>query len=63
MKKYLMVFGCALLFVAAMFSRASAIDITADMVTKEGKITRNGSFISRTTSAERKKAVHPYTRL
>jgi hypothetical protein len=44
MKKHLMVSGCLLLFVIALVSYASAIDITADMVTKEGKITRNGKL-------------------
>jgi hypothetical protein len=44
MKKYLTVSGCALLFVVAMLSYAFALDLTADMVTKEGKITRNGKL-------------------
>jgi hypothetical protein len=44
MKKYLIVTGCALLFVIAILSYAFAIDITADMITKEGKITRNGKL-------------------
>jgi hypothetical protein len=44
MKKYLMVSGCVFLFVIAMLSHASAIDITADMITTEGKIVRNGKF-------------------
>jgi hypothetical protein len=44
MKKHLMVFGLTLLCLVAMFSYAFAIDITAEMVTKEGKITRNGKL-------------------
>jgi hypothetical protein len=44
MKKCLMVSGCALLCVVAMLSHAFAIDITADRISKEGKITRNGKL-------------------
>ena len=44
MKKYLTVSGCALLFMIVTLSYAFAIDITADMITKEGKITRNGKM-------------------
>ncbi len=44
MKRYLMVSGCALLCMVAMLSYAFAIDITADRITKEGKITRNGKL-------------------
>lgn len=44
MKRYFVVSGCALVCVIAMLSCAFAIDITADMITKEGKITRNGKF-------------------
>jgi hypothetical protein len=63
MKKYLMVSGCALLCIIAMLSYAFAIDITADMTTKEGKITRIGKLYLRTISAVRKKAVRPFTLL
>ncbi|MBA4391658.1 MAG: hypothetical protein C0399_12095 [Syntrophus sp. (in: bacteria)] len=44
MRRYLMVSGCALLCVIAMLSYAFAIDITADRITKEGKIMRNGKL-------------------
>ena len=44
MKRYLTVSGFALLFTMAMLSYAFAIDITADMITKEGKITSNGKI-------------------
>ena len=44
MKKCLFIPVFALLYVIAMFSYAFAIDITADMITKEGKITRNGKI-------------------
>jgi hypothetical protein len=44
MKKFLMVSGCSLLFVIAVLSSAFAIDLTADMITKEGRITRNGKL-------------------
>ncbi|MCX5806145.1 MAG: hypothetical protein NT010_08790 [Proteobacteria bacterium] len=47
MKKYLFASGFVLLFVIATFSNVFAIDIAADMVTKEGKITRNGKFYSK----------------
>jgi hypothetical protein len=47
MKKYLFVPGFALLFVFATLSYVFAIDIAADMITKEGKITRNGKFYSK----------------
>ena len=59
MKKYLMVFGCALLFVVAMLSRASAIDITADMITKEGKITRNGKMYVKDNKCRAEKGSTP----
>jgi len=44
MKKYFMISGLTLLCMFAMLSYAFAIDITADMITKEGKITRNGKL-------------------
>jgi hypothetical protein len=47
MKKYLFASGFALLFMFATLSCVFAIDITADMITKEGKITRNGKFYSK----------------
>jgi len=59
MKKYLMVFGCALLFVVAMLSYAFALDITADMVTKEGKITRNGKLYLKDTKCRADKGSTP----
>jgi hypothetical protein len=59
MKKYLMVSGCALLFVVAILSRASAIDITADMITKEGKITRNGKLYLKDNKCRAEKGSTP----
>ncbi|MBP1749110.1 MAG: putative exported protein [Deltaproteobacteria bacterium] len=47
MKRCLMVSGFALLCTIAMLSYAFAIDMTADMITKEGKITRKGKFYSK----------------
>ncbi len=44
MKRYLTVSGCALLCLVVMCSYVFAIDITADRITKEGKITRNGKL-------------------
>jgi len=44
MKMYLTVSGFVLIFVIVMLSSVFAIDITADMITKEGKITRNGKI-------------------
>ncbi|HEY3278765.1 MAG TPA: hypothetical protein VGJ94_19290 [Syntrophorhabdaceae bacterium] len=59
MKKYLMVSGWALLCVIAMFSYASAIDITADMITKEGKVTRNGKLYVKDTRCRAEKGSTP----
>ncbi len=59
MKKYLMVFGCALLFVVAMLSYTFALDITADMVTKKGKITRNGKLYLKDTKCRADKGSTP----
>ena len=44
MRRHLMVSGCTFLYLFAMLSCAFAIDITADMITKEGKITSNGKL-------------------
>jgi outer membrane lipoprotein-sorting protein len=44
MKKYMVMYGCMLFFMFAILSSAFAIEITADMVTKEGKVTRNGKI-------------------
>ena len=44
MKRFLMVAVCVLVYGAAVLSCAFALDITADMITKEGKITRNGKI-------------------
>jgi hypothetical protein len=59
MKKLLMVSGCALVYVAAMLSYAFALDITADMVTKEGKITRNGKIYIKDTKCRSEKGSTP----
>ena len=44
MNKSLMVCGCTFFFLFVMFSSCFAVELTADMVTKEGKITRNGKI-------------------
>jgi hypothetical protein len=44
MKKGLMVFGGLFLFLFVMFSSSFAVELTADMTTKEGKVTRNGKI-------------------
>jgi len=59
MKKYLMVSGCALVCVVAMLSCAFALDITADMVTKEGKITRNGKMYVKDNKCRAEKGSTP----
>jgi hypothetical protein len=59
MKKYLTVSGCALLFVVVMLSYAFALDIMADMVTKEGKITRNGKLYLKDTKCRADKGSTP----
>ena len=59
MKRYLTVSGCVLLFVVAMISCTFAIDITADMVTKEGKITRNGKLYVKDNKCRSEKGSTP----
>jgi len=59
MKKFLMVAGFALVYAAAMLSYAFALDITADMVTKEGKITRNGKLYLKDTKCRVEKGSTP----
>jgi hypothetical protein len=59
MKKYLVVSWCAILCVFAMSSYASAIDITADMVTKEGKVTRNGKLYVKDSKCRAEKGSTP----
>ncbi|MCX5817812.1 MAG: hypothetical protein NTX75_16485 [Proteobacteria bacterium] len=59
MKKSLTVSGCALLFVIAMISCAFAIDITADMITKEGKITRKGKLYLKDNKCRTEKGSTP----
>ncbi len=44
MKKGLMVFGGLFLFLFVTLSSSFAVEITADMITKEGKVTRNGKI-------------------
>lgn len=44
MRRSFLVSACSLLFVVTLFSWAFAIDITADMISKEGKVTRNGKI-------------------
>lgn len=43
-KRYLVIFGSILFFVLGGLSSVFAVEITADMVTKEGKITRSGKI-------------------
>jgi len=59
MKKYLFAAGLVLLFVIATLSNVFAIDITADMITKEGKITRNGKFYSKGNNCRVEKGSTP----
>ena len=59
MKRYFVVAGMAVFCVIAMLSYACAIDITADMVTKEGKITRNGKFYMKDTKIRMDKGSSP----
>jgi hypothetical protein len=44
MKRFVVVIGCMLLFVFTMVAGAFAVELTADMVQKEGKVTRNGKI-------------------
>jgi hypothetical protein len=44
MRRYFAVWTCALLFVFAASFSVFAAEITADMMTKEGKVTRNGKL-------------------
>jgi outer membrane lipoprotein-sorting protein len=44
MSKYMAVGGFVLLFALSVLSSAYAVELTADMITKEGKITRNGKI-------------------
>ena len=55
----MMVSGFALLFVIAMISCAFALDITADMITKEGKITRNGKIYVKDNKCRAEKGSTP----
>jgi hypothetical protein len=59
MKKCLFVPVFVLLYVIAMFSYAFAIDITADMITKEGKITRNGKIYVKDNKCRSEKGSTP----
>jgi hypothetical protein len=59
MRRYLIVSGCSLLFMIAALSHAFAVDITADMVTKEGKITRNGKLYVKDTKCRVEKGSTP----
>lgn len=44
MKKYMLLVCSIFVFMFVMFSQSFAVELTADMVTKEGKITRNGKI-------------------
>jgi hypothetical protein len=44
MRKHFVVWSCALLFVLGASLSLLAAEIAADMITKEGKVTRNGKF-------------------
>ncbi|OPY71679.1 MAG: hypothetical protein A4E63_01459 [Syntrophorhabdus sp. PtaU1.Bin050] len=49
MRKGAILCGCALLVLFAFVSSAFAVEITADMITKEGKIVRNGKIYVKDT--------------
>jgi hypothetical protein len=59
MERYYTASGFALLFVITMISCAFAIDITADMITKEGKITRNGKIYIKDNKCRAEKGSTP----
>ena len=59
MKKHFMVSGFSFLLVLAVFSCSLALDMTADMVTKEGKITRNGKLYVKETKYRVEKGSTP----
>lgn len=59
MKKYLLVAVCALVYVAISLSSGYALDITADMITKEGKITRNGKLYLKDNKCRMEKGSTP----
>jgi hypothetical protein len=44
MRRYMVILGSLLLFVFTTLSAAYAVELTADMVTREGKVTRNGKI-------------------
>jgi hypothetical protein len=54
-----MISGLSLLLVFAVLSSVFAIDITADMITKEGKITRNGKIYVKDTKYRMEKGSTP----
>jgi len=59
MKKYFMAAGCAFVFMVAILSCVFALDITADMITKEGKITRNGKLYLKDNKCRMEKGSTP----
>ncbi len=59
MKRCLMVTGMVLIFTIAMLTYASAADITADMITKEGKITSKGKIYVKNSNIRSEKGNTP----
>ena len=59
MKRSIVVFAGAVFFLFAALVGAYAVEISADMVTKEGKITRNGKIYIKDTKARIEKGSSP----
>ncbi len=59
MKRSMVVFAGAVFFLFATLAGAYAVELTADMVTKEGKVTRNGKIYVKDTKARIEKGSSP----
>ena len=59
MKRSIMVFTGVAFFLFATLAGAYAVELTADMVTKEGKVTRNGKIYVKDTKARIEKGSSP----
>jgi hypothetical protein len=59
MKRNIMVFVGAVFFLLAVTAGAYAVELTADMVSKEGKITRNGKIYVKESKARVEKGSTP----
>lgn len=59
MKRSIMVFAGVAAFLFATLVGAYAVELTADMVTKEGKVTRNGKIYVKDTKARVEKGSSP----